>query len=218
MDKSGQGQKICLEKIAQTNHLFQISYPYASGSLSQQLVALHALFGCLDQVVVNTSDDYVAHKKLDWWRTEIRLENMVRSRHPVLNYLQETGAASLLPARGLTAILDATETILAARAPASVDELRQLCCEIYQPRMDLESALTQGAGILPDRQRIMASNSGLALLIMCSARNLSTSAEALWWVPLNLLAREGINRTELFETPDSIAAQALFREVYSSLN
>lgn len=212
---AGNQRQVCWEKIAETNHLFRLTYPYASKSITERLIAVHAMFACMDQLVVKSTDDQVARTKLDWWRRETLKENINRSGHPVIAYLEESGASAVLYEGALQRLLDATERKLEAKAPADMVEFKQLCAEMYQPRIEIESSLTTGEGISEEWQQSMAVRGGLILLLQDTFKHQQNQEHALWWVPLGLLARHEMSRAELMQKLGSKPAKALFDELLS---
>jgi phytoene/squalene synthetase len=212
---AGSQRQVCWEKIAETDHLFRLTYPYASRSVSERLIAIHALFACLDQLVVKSTDDHVARTKLDWWRRETLKENIKRSGHPVIGYLVESGASAVLYEGALQRLLDATERKLEAKAPADMVEFKQLCAEICQPRIEIESSLATGEGISEEWQQSMAVRGGLILLLRDTFKHQKNQEHALWWVPLGLLARHEMSRAELMQKFGSKSVKALFDELLS---
>lgn len=211
----GNQRQVCWEKIAETNHLFRLTYPYASKSVSEPLIAIHAMFACLDQLVVQSTDDHVAKTKLDWWRRETLKENIKRSGHPVIGYLVESGASAMLRNGVLQRLLDATERKLEAKAPADLVEFKHLCSEIYQPRIEIESSLAPGKGISTERQQSIAVKGGLILLLQGTFKHQQSQERAFWWVPLGLLARSGMSRAELMHKLGSEPVKSVFSELLS---
>jgi len=212
---SGDQRQVCWEKITETNDLIRLTHPYSSGALSEQLVAIHALFGCLDQLVVRTTDDHVAKSKLAWWRLETQKENIIRSRHPIVRYMQETGAVELLHHGALQRLLDVTERKLDAKAPTDIGELSRLCCDIYEPRIEIESSLLDGIQLPTVKRQSMALKGGLILLLQDAFMYQPSHENAFWWIPLGLLARRGVSRAELVQNLGSSSAKSIFGEVHS---
>ena len=216
-DSSGQQQQVCREKIAEMNPLLRLTFPYAAESISNQLLAIHSLYACLDQLVVQATDDYVSQTQLEWWRVETLPANMSRSRHPVVGYLHETGAAELIPAGAMSALLDSITSRLETKAPLDLDQFNHLCQDLYQPRIEIETALTGGNSIPSMTQGLLARPGGYLLLLRDSFRSTPVAKNRFWWVPLNLLARSGLARDELLDALDSVAVSRLFTDVHSEV-
>jgi len=210
MTPNNNDQNFCWERVLKSNCLFRVSHLFAPQQFAGQLLALHALFASIDQVHSEVSEEQVARKKLDWWRYELLPGNISKSRHPVVRQMHETGAASALAEKSLENLPAAAESRLDAHAPSDMAGLVRLCQDIYQPRMVLECALSgQDLARISDHQ-MMACKGGLLQLLR---ESYSQAERAFWWVPMNKLARFGVNRQELRENRDSEAARGVFREV-----
>jgi phytoene synthase len=207
-------QEFCRERVLRANPLFRVSHLFTPADFAGQVLALHALFASIDQLNSEIGDEFVARRKLDWWRTELSPENISKSNHPVVRYLIETGAASSLPGKTLELFLDTAEVRLAARAPTDQEELSLLCESIYQPRVLMECALSQDETPVFGLSE-MAKTGGLLQLMR--ERNISKN-NILWWVPLNVLARFGATRAGLGNDPDSQNARGVFEAVFGSCN
>jgi phytoene synthase len=203
-------QDFCWERVLQSNRQFRVSHLFAPDEFAGQILALHALFASIDQLNSGTGDEFVARQKLEWWRSEVRPGNISKSNHPVLRYLVGTGAASSLPATDLDAFLDSAEVRLAARAPSDYEELKQLCRLIYQPRIQLECALSsQDPRFVGGLQEISQTGGLLQLMRESEVRKEGT----FWWIPLSTLARHGVSRSVLGEECDSMPARGVFQDV-----
>ena len=214
MAQADNNQEFCRERVLRANPLFRVSHLFAPADFAGQVLALHALFASIDQLNSEIGDEFVARRKLDWWRTELSPENISKSNHPVVRYLIETGAASSLPGKTLELFLDTAEVRLAARAPTDQEELSLLCELIYQPRVLMEYALSQDETPVFGLSE-MAQTGGLLQLLR--ERNTSKN-NILWWVPLNVLARFGVTRAGLGNDPDSQNARGVFEAVFGSCN
>lgn len=203
-------QDFCWERVLRSNRQFRVSHLFAPDEFAGQILALHALFASIDQLNSGAGDEFVARQKLEWWRSELRPGNISKSNHPVLRCLVETGAASSLPAIGLDAFLDSAEVRLAAPAPADHEELEQLCCLIYQPRIELECALSNQDHQFARGLREMAQTGGLLVLMRESE---ARQEGAFWWIPLSTMARHGVSRAGLEEDCDSEPARGVFQNV-----
>jgi phytoene/squalene synthetase len=215
MDQLGNEQQICWEKVTRLNHFFRITSPYASGQFGQQLLAVHALFASLDELVSSSSDEFVALQTLAWWRAETTQNSIKKSRHPVIAFLHSTGAAQLISADSIRSLMDATEMRLEARAPASIERFNELCIQIYQPRIDVEAALTGGFSLSNVQRNAIAHNGGMTQLLQTSF-SVQPADNNLWWVPLGLLARSGVKRSDLKADEHSAVTQKLMEEIIST--
>lgn len=203
-------QDFCWERVLKSNRQFRVSHLFAPDEFAGQILALHALFASIDQLNSGAGDEFVARRKLEWWRSELRPGNISKSNHPVLSCLVETGAATSLPVTDLDAFLDTAEVRLNARAPADHEGLEQLCHLIYQPRIQLECALSNQNHQFVGGLREMAQAGGLLQLMRESD---ARKEDAFWWIPLSLLARHGVSRAGLGEDRDSELARGVFQDV-----
>lgn len=203
-------QRFCWEQILRTNRLFRISHLFAPPQTSDQLLALHALFASIELLNSEISEELVARKKLDWWRAELLEHDVADSRHPVVLHLCATGALRKLPESSLKLLLDGAESRLDALAPTDEDAFKRLCHEIYHPQVLLELALGGTDQALNSFNPVMLFNGGLTQLLRESSRR---KENAFWWIPLSLLARFKVNRTELEVLHFSQVLQALFAHI-----
>ena len=203
-------QRFCWEQIHRTNRLFRVSHLFASPHMSNQLLALHALFASIELLNGEISEELVAQKKLDWWRTELLQHDAGDSQHPVVRQLHASGAVRKLPGSLIAGLLDSAERRFDALAPADENDLLRLCKEIYLPQVLLESALGDVEVTPGSYKHAMLSNGGLIQLLRQGVRRIEN---AFWWIPLSLLARYKINRRELNSLSDSDGLRALFNHV-----
>jgi len=203
-------QRFCWEQILRTNRLFRVSHLFAPPQVSDQLLALHALFASIELLNCEISEELVVRRKLDWWRAELLERDAADSRHPVISHLCETGAFGKLPESTLRLLLDNAETRFDAMAPINEDDFMRLCQEVYRPQVLLESALGECDVTPGSLNAAMLFDGGLIQLLRESGRR---KESAFWWIPLNLLARFKVNRRELEVFHDSELLQALFTHI-----
>ena len=203
-------QRFCWEQILRTNRLFRVSHLFAPRHLSEQLLALHALFASIELLNYAISEELVTHRKLDWWRAELLQPNAAVSRHPIVRHLYDTGALRKLPASTLGRLLDNAESRFDAPAPKDEDDFLRLCQEICRPQALLELALEgiDETSISFNTTRLF--DGGLMQLLRERGRR---KENAFWWVPLSILARFKVNRNELEALHDSELLQALFTHI-----
>jgi phytoene/squalene synthetase len=161
------------------------------------------------------SDEDVAIRKLAWWREELERGRRIESRHPVMRELHRSGAASRLCWDRAQAWLDTTASLLDAPPPATIRDLEDLCQIVGRPLVELELAVSDmppghgGDFSGPVIRR------GLIQLLRESVRKSGESA--LWWCPLDVLARFGVKRVELMlggnESGSLEAFQVIFHEI-----
>jgi len=200
-------QRFCWEQILRTNRLFRVSHLFAPAQLSDQLLALYALFASIELLNCEISDELVARSKLDWWRGELLERDAADSNHPVIVHLLETGAFRKLPESMLRLLFDSTESRIDGSTPTDEGDFLRLCKEIYRPQVLLESALGGIDGTLNSFNTAVLFNGGLVQLLRESGLR---AENAFWWVPLSLLARFKVNRNQLETFDDAAMLQALF--------
>jgi phytoene synthase len=210
MTQKDNDRQLCWERVLKSNQLFRISHLFAPPELSGKLLALHALFASVEQLSAEIREEMVARKKLEWWRFELSPAQIERSRHPVVRYLAETGAAVSLPSSALKSLLDAAEYQLDAQPPSNMKDFNHLCILIYQPRIVLEGALSGQEVDLADDQEIDAQEGGLLQLLR---ESFAQAKPGCWWLPLDTQARFGVTRLNLQEKHDAPAARAVFQHI-----
>ncbi len=203
-------QHFCWEQILRTNRLFRVSHLFAPPQMSDQLLALHALFASIELLNCEITEELVAHRKLDWWRAELLERDAADSRHPVIRHLFATGALMKLPESSLSLLLDSAESRFDALAPTDEDDFMRLCQEIYRPQVLLESALGEFDVTLNPFNTAVFFNGGMIQLLRESCRR---KENAFWWIPLSLLARFKVNRKELEDFHGSEVLHALFTHI-----
>jgi len=204
--------RFCWEQVLRTNRLFRISTAFASTGRAEQLLPLHALFGAIEEICSEHSDEDVARRKLDWWRREYGRLDSQGSDHPILRELVRSGAHHALRKDSVARLFDDAASRLDAGAPEDMAGLRTLCCRLSQPQFELELSLS---GVQPDLSQSLyaySAVSGLAQLLRESARRRPPAD--YWWLPLALMARHGISRAEISRDgePDP-AARAVFADL-----
>jgi phytoene synthase len=211
MDEKDNNRLFCWEQITAANPLFRVSRVFAPGGIAEKLVPLYALFSAVEQICSTVSDADVAGSKLAWWRQECVQRDLANSQHPVLKEMQRTGAADSLDRGDVIALLEGANTRLSARAPSDRDALREICIDVYRPQLQMELRLGGLAvGTEQVNTDLMARN-GLLQLLRESLRR--KEQDGFWWLPLNLLARHGLNRVDIANRPDSAPVRNLFAEI-----
>jgi phytoene/squalene synthetase len=204
--------RFCWEQVLRTNRLFRISTVFAPTDRARQLLPLYALFGAVEEISSKHSDEDLARRKLDWWRQECAgLENQ-GSEHPILRQLVDSGAYQAIRKDSLAQLFDDAESRLDPRAPSDIDGLKSLCSKLIQPQFELELSLSgEKPESMPSLDGLGAV-SGLAQLLRESCR--SRRPAGYWWLPLSLMARHGVSRTDIGRDhrPDP-AATAVFADL-----
>ena len=208
-DKRSNEQLFCWEQIEKTNRLFRVSYAFAPADCADTLLPLHALFSVVEEACSRHSDEQVARGKLAWWRQECLGRDPGPGSHPIVRELARNATLDGGQRASIARLLDDAESRLDEVAPANLDDLRRRCAKLSEPQLNLESSLcgfenpgSAGSASGPGAPM------GLVQLLRESLRTPGTGA--FWWLPLDLLARHGVNRAGVKQTPDAEPVKSLF--------
>lgn len=208
--RPGNETRYCWEQVLRVNPLFRISQVFAESKRAARLLPLYALFAAIEETCSAFSDETVARRKLDWWRTECRQLLTRSSDHPILLALQRSGVTEDWPLTQLEALFNSAERRIDAMAPAEFADLRSYCKDVCQPQLDFEAALTCGGTRDEPQIEGWTASIGLAQVLRESRRR-ATAGD--WrWLPLALLARHGLSRAEVAAAPDAAVVRPLFEE------
>jgi len=204
--------RFCWEQVLRTNRLFRISAAFAPTGRARQLLPLYALFGAVEELCSEHSDEDVARRKLDWWRQEFARLDHQESNHPILREFVRTGAHQALRKDSLAKLFDDAEARLDAAAPKDIAGLRALCCSLSRPQFELELSLSGMQQAAPRSLDTYSAISGLAQLLRESGRR--RPPVDYWWLPSTLIARHGLSRAEISrDGGPNPAAQAVFADL-----
>lgn len=203
-------RQFCWEQVLRGNALFRISSLFADSEELESLLAIHALFAALENIFSEISDEDVARKKLEWWASELLDQEPGLSRHPVARQLHRSGARSRIPDQWVGLLMSTTAFRLNAQAPKDITELRQVCRDCYHSRAAIESCLSGREGSRAGFNPEFLLTGGLLQLLRESGR---AKGRAFWWVPPDLLAREGIDRAEMGSAKGRIALSRVLCEI-----
>lgn len=208
-------QSFCWEQVVKTNRIFRISHVFAPRACAEKLLPLYALFSSVEQLCGGISEEDVARSKLNWWRSECLYKAIAESSHPVLRELARTGAAQDLSADGIAHLFDSSEERLTARAPADLEELKEICLKVHRPQLELELSLS-GQHEIPKFNPDWSAHCGLLQLIRESSG--AGGQGRYWWLPLNLLARHGVSRDEVLSCSNKEPGGQLLHEILEAGN
>lgn len=201
----------CREKAFSANPLLRTSLVFVEAELAERLVALHALFASVELAVSAVHDEEVALRKLAWWREELGSRDRSGSRHPVIRELRRCNASGRLsPDRAVAWLEDAMSRVDAV-APASKNELVSLCLKMGEPLVEMELAVAGCSSMDVDELSGLSARKGLTQLLRETARN--PGDDALWWWPLEMLARDGRTRADLIKPGDPAHGRSSIPEV-----
>ena len=211
MNSAQQRQKLdrqfCWQRISASNGLFRVSRIFAAPATADRLLPLHALFASVEQICTEYTDEDVASRKLNWWREECLVRGIASSEHPVLRELQSTGVADQLELADLAHLFAGAESRLDAPAPVDDSELESLCLGISQAQIELEKQLCDAGDESWSLAAGDAARNGLLQLLR---------EHRSWWLPLNLLARHGLNRASISDSSQAESVNEFFGELLTA--
>jgi phytoene synthase len=201
-------RRFCWEQVLRTNRLFRVSQVFAPPALAAQLLPLYAFLSAIEEVCSRYSDEDVARRKLEWWRTQSLCLDTGGGDHPILRELARTGVHRALRQDSLARLFESAEARLNGVPPADLEDLRRLCRAVSQPQFELEMCLC-GSGSQTERLAdVFGASSGLVQLLRESGRR--GSANGYWWVPLTLLARHTVSRADIGRDTGAPQVRELF--------
>jgi phytoene/squalene synthetase len=205
---SGNHRRFCWQQVDVHQPLFRISHVFAPAELADRLLALYAFFSAIESVTSTVSDDAVALRKLDWWREETNRMGSQTSAHPIVAELQRSGAAECIPMSLVEDLLLNAVSRLDSPASASVDELEVLCEANGRAQVGLELAVCEAGEGIPVSMARFPFQVGRALLLRDAVYHGN-----FWWVPLDLLARHGLNRSQILSADHQDSAARLMADI-----
>jgi len=201
-------RQFCWQQVDAQQPLFRVSHVFAPPELADRLLALHAFFSAIESVTSTVSDEAVALRKLDWWRHEMNRMGEQASAHPVVAELQRSGAAGRMPMPLIEDLLINAVARLDAPAPASVGELGALCAANGRAQVQIELAVCEAGEGIPESMAGFPLQVGRALLLRDAVYRGN-----FWWVPLDLLARHGLSRSQVLSADHQDSAARLMAEI-----
>lgn len=210
MSAQGNDHLFCQEQASRGNRLFRVSHVFADPAARAGLLPLHALFSCIEQICAGTRDEGVAESRLAWWQQEIGGGGIQYSSHPVLKEWVRTGVSKRIPANDIYRLFQSAHSRLDGAAPVDRDALRTLCIQTGLPLVELELAQCE-ASLEKDVLEALSLKAGLAQLIRESAGGRGKGG--WWWLPLNLLAKHGVSRSDIEAAEPTSAAAKLIEEL-----
>ena len=208
MSDASNHRQFCWQQVDAHQPLFRVSHVFAPPELADRLLALYAFFSAIESVTSTTSDEAVALRKLDWWREETHRMGRQASAHPIVAELQRSGAAGRMPMPLVEDLLLTAASRLDAPAPASADELEALCEANGRAQVQIELAVCEAGQGIPESMAGFPLQVGRGLLLRDAVYRGN-----FWWVPLDLLARHGLNRSQMLSADHQQSAVRLMAEI-----
>jgi phytoene/squalene synthetase len=203
-------QQFCWEQVQNSNGLFRISQLFAPQDYSDRLLPLYAFFSAIERISCVSETD-IAVAQIAWWRDQLLGGKKFAGDHPIIRQLRLSGAAARLPDNWLGALLAGVEQRLDPLPPADEAELMGRCAEVYHAQLRLEAALYGDQAPGQESEQAYSAVGGLLQLLREGSRRAADSRlEGYWWVPLEMLARHEITRSDIVQNPNSDAVRQLF--------
>lgn len=211
MSEAHNDKLFCREQVLRTDPAFRMSHLFAQKTFQDRLLALYAFFSVIEQVCGTMSDESVAERTLAWWRVEMQAGEASPSSHPLVLELRRSGAADKMPSRLLKNLLDEAAYRIDAHAPASESEFEQLCLRTGLPLVELELAVCSVDEPDLATLRGLTARRGLMQLIRESLGQ--NAGRGFWWLPLDLTARHGLARADMFTGEAADKAKLLMADI-----
>ena len=205
----------CWDQVMRVRPQFRLTHAYAPKEISSGILAMHALFAALEEAVSNVSAEEVSRAKLVWWQQELMAHGAVNSRHPIVRMLERSFTRPEAIHDHLRSLLDLSIQRVDAVAISDEAALRQFCQELGAVQMRLEFALEPGNTEDDASLAKSCDASGLLQLLRESVR--LGPDRAFWWLPLNLLARFGLNRAEFVDGGVNESSINVMKSIYSAV-
>lgn len=140
------------------------------------------------------SDEVVTRTKLGWWHQVLFEDDPRSSTHPLVRQLVRLNLLSAENQGQYEKILLAAIEDMDKSAPVSESGLKSLCQKMGENQMLLEVGAKPGQASSLQLLEVLSAINGLVQLLRESSRRKSQQYQ---WVPLNVLARTGVTRSEL---------------------
>jgi phytoene/squalene synthetase len=186
--------RFCWQQIVKVRPHFRLSYPYAPKSYAEKIRALYALLAALEESVSQVSDEVVSNAKLSWWIQQLFDPDYADSAHPVTRQLHRFGLISESTKGAYRDLISMTMNRM--DSPPAVDEeaLKGSCHKLGQKQMAVELLIQDETSEQSEITHSLCAMNGLLQLLRESSHG---QLYAYGWVPLNLLARCEVSRSEL---------------------
>ena len=215
MIDEGNDARFCREHAFAGNPLLRVSVILAPEQ-AHRLTALYALFDLVRRIGSMTEEEGAARVQLEWWRQECQVRDPADSSHPVLRELTRGGGH--VPDRSAFGrLLEQAERRLEQPAMSDTKALRAFCEHEGDALLELERGLERvnaTVGESGSRTRLAVRRGFWALLCDCF---LAGEATGPWWIPLDLLAREGVRRSDVLRPGHECEARRIFSRILADI-
>jgi hypothetical protein len=179
----------CEELALAPGRPFDIALRFTHSAAADRLLALEALFRVLRELPWAVSDPTPGLAQLAWWHEEISQAAQRGSQHPVVRALRDCGALEALQGASWNTYL----RVLGEQLVDNAISNQRALAERLQATAGLEVAIMARSDTAPAAGADKAT-AAVHLLDKLSRIDLSLPAPA--WVPLDLVARFGTDRTQ----------------------
>ncbi len=200
----------CQDKAAASGSSFYYSFLFLPPERRRAITALYAYCREVDDVVDECTDPGVARTKLVWWREEVNRLYAGSPQHPVTRALAEVIAPYGISEEQLLAVIDGMAMDLEYNRYPDYETLKVYCHKVAGI-VGLMSARIFGYS--DERTLGYAADLGLAFQLTNIIRDVGEDARRnRVYLPLDELARHGVDASQIIHGQDSPAFRALMQE------
>ncbi|MGE0559472.1 MAG: presqualene diphosphate synthase HpnD [Burkholderiales bacterium] len=203
----------CQDKAATSGSSFYYSFMFLPPERRRAITALYAYCREVDDVVDECTDPGVARTKLAWWRDEVKRLYAGTPNHPVTRALADVIAPCGISEEQLVTVIDGMAMDLEYNRYPDFDTLKVYCHRVAGV-VGLMSARIFGYS--DEHTLEYAAELGLAFQLTNIIRDVGEDARRnRVYLPLDELARHGIDVSQVIHGKDSPAFRALMAEQVS---
>lgn len=200
----------CQDKAAASGSSFYYSFLFLPPERRRAITALYAYCREVDDVVDECTDPGVARTKLAWWREELKRLFAGQPQHPVTRALADVIGPFGISEEQLATVIDGMAMDLDYNRYPDFDTLKVYCHRVAGV-VGLMSARIFGYS--DERTLGYAADLGLAFQLTNIIRDVGEDARRnRVYLPLDELARHGIDVSQIIHGKDSPAFRALMTE------
>jgi phytoene synthase len=200
----------CQDKAAASGSSFYYSFLFLPPERRRAITALYAYCREVDDVVDECTDPGVARTKLAWWRDEVKKLYAGTPNHPVTRALADVIAPYGITEEQLATVIDGMAMDLEYNRYPDFDTLKVYCHRVAGV-VGLMSARIFGYS--DERTLEYAAELGLAFQLTNIIRDVGEDARRnRVYLPLDELARHGIDVSQVIHGKDSPQFRALMAE------
>ncbi|ALG67053.1 squalene/phytoene synthase family protein [Beggiatoa leptomitoformis] len=201
-------QTYCNDKVLRAGSSLYYSLRFIPSSQREALIALHALFIELSDVVEECHEPHLAQLKLDWWRNELAALAQGTAKHPVCLALSQPIERYQLPLHYFEELLDGIADNVHQPRYATFAQLETYC---KRTAGILQLLCTATLGYQHESTLKYAEQLGIALQLSYFLRNLHKHLQqGRVYIPQTELAQFVVSEEALFNGQFSDTMQALF--------